>query len=1686
MNGQFKKTMKVQARKGLLLMLCFLLLPVVSLVAPGGVAQAEPDLIPPSAVTTVFTGSHYGFDIHDGYLYMASRNTGKITRIKINEDGNVEDGAQLEDFITDLSYAMSVAFDSEGNLYYTKDASGINKVSADKLPTNGQSISASTPNFSQRVAVHGGYNHNMAFDSQDNLYFSSIAYEPRRAGVYRVQEQNLGTNLPAEQVFEYVDSISIQQLTFDAEDNLYFAIGRKIYTVKNEVVSGTSISTNEVQEFQELQTGQIAYGLRIFQNKFYYSDMGTVKRIEAVDLSPVLPEPEKWVPVITGSNETLSKIIYANGRYMAVGNDGVIAHSVDGDNWTSLKPHATDSLMALMYQNGDYFAAGNNGIVLRGSSSETDIVTWERMQVAITEPVTRTNPLYDYYDFVPSGESGFLLVGSKDAMVVYDEYEDEIGLEIEWMDFTPDNGTAVVRKVDNTSSVQVAVGQNMLLRFMESPDDNREGEAEPTEPVWTTWTFNGEDSNLHLYGAASFSKEISETLKEERYVVVGDDGLIFTSTTGKTWTKVDSPTEESLYSVHWIDGRFYAVGEKGTLISSEDGEEWKKHLLAGEPEFDFYDIAKGPAGLIIVGQNGKAMRQEIVRVDGVVLKGEGLVLEDDEDIHTLTLVEGRPAVTLEAIVHPEDAVNKDVVWSLAGQSEEGVATLEDGVVTPLKVGTALITVTTVDGGFTSRVNLVVKSSLIPVTGVTLDELEQYTLVEGGSVPLVANVQPSDATDPEVEWSTSDEDVVVVSEEGIVTAIGLGQATITVKTLDGGFEATADFTVVRPATGVTVSPETETLAVGGPNVTLNATVTPTGSTNGAVTWTSSDNTVATVNSAGVVTPVSQGTATITATTQGGLTDTAQITVVQLVSGIVVNPSTLSLDERASETLTATVAPVNATNPAVAWTTSNPEVATVDSNGLVTAVSKGTATITATSADGVHTNSSTVTVIRRAASVSIAPELLNLHENGATAVLTATVAPGGTNNTNVTWRSADTSIAEVNANGVVTPKNIGSTTITVRTVDGGHEYSIPVTVGPNVASDVHLNLYLLNMKQGGQTEQLIATVTPSNASNKKVTWKSGDPSVATVVNGLVTPVGPGSTYITVETEDGGFTKQARVIVEQTIWPVTSVKINQQSLELTVGKPGEKLTATVAPANATNKAVSWSSSNSAVATVSVDGVVTPVAEGKATVKVTTVDGTHSDSIAVEVKAATPPPQPQPPFSGGVIVAPPADPTEEITGVVDGGAASGAGLSSFTIKRTSGSNGAKQDAIALEANKTKEAADKAKAAGLPIIRVSIPDAKDEVSDTTVTLPVSALQHLKNDEIGLELSTANARIIIGSESLAEQNQELYFRLTPLKTVSEQTQVESRAGAQAVVQQTVGEGSFDLVGRPVTIETNMKGQRVEIILPITANLLPSNAAEREAWLSRLVIFIEHSDGERVVVQPQVVTDASGQVGLSFEINKFSTFSILEIQPAAETEPEVNGRHEAYMSGYEDGTFRPSRQVTRAELAAILARLYTAAATENVSAELTDIDTHWAEASIRAVVAGGYMQGYPDGTFQPNRVLSRAEIAAILARVQGLTYTGVATFADVASGHWAEGYIGAVQQAGLMTGYEGNEFRPGQGVTRAEVVVIFNRVLRRGPLTGVSEPSWSDVSVSHWAFGHIEEASRTHDYIVVDGVEELVQ
>ena len=163
---------------------------------------------------------------------------------------------------------------------------------------------------------------------------------------------------------------------------------------------------------------------------------------------------------------------------------------------------------------------------------------------------------------------------------------------------------------------------------------------------------------------------------------------------------------------------------------------------------------------------------------------------------------------------------------------------------------------------------------ISVTGVTVSPTSGSIAVSE-TLTLTATVAPEDATNKAVTWSSSDDTIATV-ENGVVTGVAAGNATITVTTVDGGFTATCEITVTTPVTGVTVSPTTDSIAVNE-TLTLTATVAPEDATNKAVTWSSSDDSIATVVD-GVVTGVAAGDATITVTTvDGGFTATCEITV-----------------------------------------------------------------------------------------------------------------------------------------------------------------------------------------------------------------------------------------------------------------------------------------------------------------------------------------------------------------------------------------------------------------------------------------------------------------------------------------------------------------------------------------------------------------------------------------------------------------------------------------------------------------------------------------------------------------------------------------------------------------------------------------------------------------------------------------
>lgn len=428
----------------------------------------------------------------------------------------------------------------------------------------------------------------------------------------------------------------------------------------------------------------------------------------------------------------------------------------------------------------------------------------------------------------------------------------------------------------------------------------------------------------------------------------------------------------------------------------------------------------------------------------VVVEGNGALLENKDAGSTATLKK--------VVVKTEKPVTVD-----ANVTDMQVTTANDqltvnGTVDKLQADKAVI----VKGNGTIYEKTGSGQISVSVTGVSLDKTE-IVLVEGSNQTLTATVEPTNATNKGVTWSSDHEAVATVDQNGTVTAVKAGTATIMVTTADGSKTATCTVNV-RVHIGVPVQSvglnKTELALEVGKTGTLEAIVEPSDATNKNVTWSSNNPEFATVDN-GVVTAVSAGEAIITVTTEDGAkTATCKVTVnapqTVPVTGVTLTKTELTLAEGGSEKLTATVEPSDATNQSVTWESSNTEAATVDQQGNVTAVSadKGTAVITVKTVEGNHQATCTVTVTPKTVLVNgIQVQGTASLYVGNTATLTATITPDGASNKTVTWDSLNKDIAAVDQQGNVTALKAGAATITATAKDGSGVFgSFVVTVQP----------------------------------------------------------------------------------------------------------------------------------------------------------------------------------------------------------------------------------------------------------------------------------------------------------------------------------------------------------------------------------------------------------------------------------------------------------------------------------------------------------------------------------------------------------------------------------------------------------------------------------------------------------------
>lgn len=455
----------------------------------------------------------------------------------------------------------------------------------------------------------------------------------------------------------------------------------------------------------------------------------------------------------------------------------------------------------------------------------------------------------------------------------------------------------------------------------------------------------------------------------------------------------------------------------------------------------------------------------------------------------------------------------------------------------------------------------------------------------------------------VKWTSANKKIATVSTKGKVKGIRKGKTTVTAKV--NGKKYNCKINVEVP----TISKKNISLNKGS-SMTLKMQ-----NTKQKVKWSSSNKKVAAVSTKGKVKGIKNGKVTITAKV-GSKKYTCKVTVKKAavnVNSVSLNESNVTLYEGESKTLKATVFPSNASNKTIIWSSSNNRVATVN-KGVVQAFEPGIAIITAEAVNG---KKCTCKVIVK----EIAVETIKLSESeielniGAMSVLEATILPNNAGNKNVIWSSSNHEVATV-YEGIVQAFTPGTAIITAEA--GGKKSTCKVIVKKTTAETIKLSESQIELSVG-ETSTLEAIISPNSTGNRDVIWSSSNHEVAIVDKGIIRAIAPGTATITAAY--GNKSDSCTVVVKD--YDIAII-LTSYNLEIEKGKQAA-IGATITPLYASNKKVTWLSSDTNIATVDQNGMITAVemgecdiiatCESKSAVCKVIVNGTPADMSLLEI---------------------------------------------------------------------------------------------------------------------------------------------------------------------------------------------------------------------------------------------------------------------------------------------------------------------------------------------------------------------------------------------------------------------------------------------------------------------------------------
>jgi uncharacterized protein YjdB len=485
----------------------------------------------------------------------------------------------------------------------------------------------------------------------------------------------------------------------------------------------------------------------------------------------------------------------------------------------------------------------------------------------------------------------------------------------------------------------------------------------------------------------------------------------------------------------------------------------------------------------------------------------------------------------------------------------------------------------------------------PVVSVAVAPAADSVIV-GLTKQLKATLTPAYPSNTSLSWSSSDTNIATVNATGLVTGVSTGIANITVTTQDGGKTAQSSIKVT-PVIHVTSVLLDSTITIGlSTSRNLTATVLPANALNKNVSWASSDTTVARINSSGLVTGLKLGTTTITVTTEDGA---------KTATGVLTVGTTVIANNCGGPTIGNFVAD----NPQSynMWTSTVTNA--IDISGVVRPAPAG--------AYKTQRNTGERMTYLYENLIPNSKYVVRLHFAELSTVITA-----GKRKFNVTANTvADTLLKNFDIftqaggryKGIVREFEVKSTaqgqiSLVFRPIANLNYPAInAIEIGLNPLTSVAVNPSTAFVGVG-DTTRLAATVSPANATNQRVTWTSSNTSIVSVdAAGLLKGISPGSAVITATTNESGKTASSTVTAANIA--VTGVTIPATGA---VGVNNSiTLAATVQPANATNKAITWSSSDAGIVSVNQNGVLTGVSPGNATITVTTQNGAKTASSVI-----------------------------------------------------------------------------------------------------------------------------------------------------------------------------------------------------------------------------------------------------------------------------------------------------------------------------------------------------------------------------------------------------------------------------------------------------------------------------------------